>query len=332
MGITIKKIASDLNLAVSTVSKALNDSHEISQETKQRILEYAREHNFNPNPYAGSIKNKKTRNVAVIVPEVADSFFSNAINGIDMIAQSKGYHVLVYLTHESPEREESILQELSFGRVDGILISTSSGSGRSTQQHEMLAKSIPLIFFDRVIDSVNTAKVLTDDFQSACIATQHLISNGCKKIIFLSLTEDLSIITQRKDGFSKAIMDAALGIPYVVVCDNNEEKSYQAIKEALRADTEIDGIICAVEKLAITAYAVCNDLNVTIPDRVKVIAFSNLQIASLMAPSLTTVMQPAFDMGKAAATLLFSSLEKKIDISKQRVVIPSLLVVRNSSK
>lgn len=334
MSITIRKIAKDLNIAVSTVSKALRDSHEISDETKQKVLDYAQKLGYIPNAYAGSLKNKKTKNIAVVLPEVADTFFSNAINGIDLVARAKGYHVMIYLTHESPEREESILQELRGGRVDGVLISVSEGVAKNSVVHAQLAKEIPLVFFDRVCEEVQTAQVLTDDLNASYNATQHLLSKGCKNIIFLSAAGELSIIHQREEGFKKAMSDhdQTISLKQIIRCSEDEAKTSSMIKKILTGKHPADGIVCSVEKLAIQVYRVCQESHITIPQQVKVVAFSNLQIAGLMAPSLTTIMQPAFSMGEVAATLLFNALAKKTDIKKEKIVLPSVLQERDSTR
>ena len=334
MSVTIRKIAEDLNLAVSTVSKALRDSHEISDETKRRILDYARKLEYIPNPYAGSLKNKTTKNIAVVVPEVADTFFSNAINGIELVARAKGYHVMIYLTHESREREESILQDLRGGRVDGVLISVSQGVEGNSLIHSQLVTELPLIFFDRACDGVETARVLTDDFESSYKATQHLVSRGCREIVFLAAAGELSITRQRREGFLKALGDSGVEKPekHIVMCSEDDDKSFTVIKNALMDKQAVDGVVCSVEKLAIQAYRVCQTYTLAIPDRIKIIAFSNLQIAGLLAPSMTTVVQPAFAMGEAAATLLFKALAKKLDITKERIVLPSEICERDSTR
>ncbi|HEY8936894.1 MAG TPA: LacI family DNA-binding transcriptional regulator [Cyclobacteriaceae bacterium] len=334
MSVTIRKIAKDLKIAVSTVSKALSDSHEISEETKRKVFEYARKLDYVPNAYAGSLKNRKTKNIAVVLPEVADTFFSNAINGIDSIAHTKGYHVLVYLTHESSEREESILQELRGGRVDGVLISVSGGIKKDSQIHAQVAKELPLIFFDRVCDEISTAKVLTDDLESSYNATNHLIAKGCREIVFFSAAGNLSIINQREEGFMKSLRENGMESStqqQIIKCSEDENETYEIIKNVLRGEKKVDGVVCSVEKLAMQVYRACYECKLSIPKQVKVIAFSNLQIASLLAPSLSTVMQPAFAMGEAAATLLFKSLAKKIDLKQERVVLPSILYEREST-
>lgn len=333
MSVTIRRIAKDLKLAVSTVSKALHDSYEISEETKRKVFDYAQKLQYVPNPYAGSLKSRKTRNIAVVLPEVYDSFFSNAINGIDSIARAKGYHVIVYLTHESVAHEEAILQDLRNGRVDGVLISVSVGVKKDSLVHTQLAKELPLIFFDRICEGIDTTKVVTDDYEASYQATELLISRGCKEIVFLSMTKDLSIIKQRRDGFLKALSDHKIKIAKqpIVLCKENEVENIIIFRNLLTRKTKVDGVICSVEKLVIQFYIACRECGVSIPNQVKVIAFCNLQTAALLSPSLSVVIQPAFEMGQAAATLLFKVLTKKGSLKNEQVVIPSVLVARDST-
>lgn len=331
MSITIKKIAKDLNLAVSTVSKALADSYEISDTTKQLVVQYAQKMNYVPNAYAGSLKNRKTKNIAIVVPEVADTFFSNAINGIDSVAQANGYHVMVYLSHESADREDSILRELRGGRVDGLLISVSSGVKPDSELHAALAQEMPLIFFDRVCDEVNTGKVLTDDLESCYKATNHLIMRGCRDIVFLAAANSLSIVNHRYQGFAKALQEYGMPIQNCRIdCHEEVQLCHDSIARAFSTQ-KIDGAVCSVEKLAMTVYSVCNEHGIKIPQDVKVIAFSNLQIASLLAPSLSTIEQPAFNMGQEAANMLFKTLKKGTALKDQRIILPSILKERDST-
>src|SRR5678815_1034417 len=155
MNVTIRDLAEQLNLSVATISKALTDSYEISPETKQRVSELAKKLNYSPNPYASSLRKRSSKTIAVVLPEVADSFFSLAINGIESVAHDKGYHVLIYLTHESFQREEAILKEFQSGRVDGILMSVSGETCTSDHIKEVIAAGMPLVFFDRVCEAVS---------------------------------------------------------------------------------------------------------------------------------------------------------------------------------
>ena len=330
----IKILAEQLHLSVSTVSKALNDSHEISTETKKKVLELATQLKYTPNPYASSLRNKKSNNIAVVLPEVADSFFSLAINGIESVAQEKGYHVIVYLTHEKLHKEQSILNDFGNGRADGVLMSVSNETTSNDHIRELCNKNIPLVFFDRVIEDIAAAKVITNDFESAYNATRHLAAKGCKRIAFLSISGKLAIINHRLDGYKKALVDAGLELDAnrTLNCSHSEQETNNAIKTLLTRQHRPDGIIASVEKLGTAVYSACNELGLNIPADVKVIVFSNLQIAALLHPSLSTVTQPAFEMGKAAATLLFKALEKShFNLKDEKIIIPSVFIERAST-
>ena len=331
MSIKIKDLAKQLNLSVATISKALKDSYEISPETKQRVFELAKKLNYTPNPYASSLRKRSSKTIAVVLPEVADSFFSLAINGIESVAHDKGYHVLIYLTHESFEREQAILKEFQSGRVDGILISVSSETRSSDHIKEVIEAGMPLVFFDRVCEDVETAKIVTDDFESSYNATWQLLKAGCKKIAYLSTSSTLSINNKRMEGYKKALSDKGMSDHDIISCTGNSKNNYQVIRELLTKGNRPDGLIASVEKLTTPIYLACKDLDLSIPNDIKVISFTNLQAALILTPTLTTVTQPAFEMGKAAADVLFKSLEKSnFNLKKEVTVIPSVLNVRNS--
>jgi len=334
MSVTIKDLAKELNLSVATISKALKDSHEISPETKQRVFELAKKVNYTPNPYASSLRKRSSKTIAVVLPEVADSFFSLAINGIEKVARERGYHVLIYLTHESFDREEAILKEFQSGRVDGILISVSEETSSGNHIKKIIDEDVPVVFFDRISEDVNTATITTDDFESGYKATSHLIDQGCKKISFVKTSAGLSIINKRLEGYEKALEERKIkhSDADIIQCNDDPENNYQLIKKLLQKKNHPDGLIASVEKLTTPVYRACKELNLQIPGDIKLISFTNLQTASILNPSLTTIMQPAFEMGKIAATLLFKRIEKpNFDLTKEHVVIPSSLQVREST-
>lgn len=331
---TIKELARELGIAVSTVSKALRDSHEISAETKAKVLEHAARINYVPNPYASSLRRQKSKTIAVVLPEVADSFFSLAINGIESVAKEKGYHVLIYLTHESKEREIEILKEFKSGRVDGLLISVTKETKNGAHITDAMSEGLPVVFFDRKCEYINTAKVETDDFESCYAATKQLIEKGCRNISYLSISHNLSISKKREEGFLKALKEAGIntGKENILVCDESDDKNLIQVKNLLNKKKRPDGIIASVEKLVPLVYLACKELKIKIPTHLKLTGFTNLQTSSLLNPPLTTVTQPAFEMGKTAATLLFKGIEKpNFDLSKEHVVIPSSLQVREST-
>lgn len=333
--INIRELASELNLSVSTISKALNDSYEISEETKQRVLETATRLNYIPNPYASSLRGRKSRNIALVIPEVADSFFSLAINGIESVAKEKGYHVLICLTHESFDNEKIILKEFQGGRVDGVLMSVSRETSQTDHIDDLIANGLPLIFFDRVCENVSTAHITTNDFESGYQATEHLLNQGCSDIAFLAISKSLSISNKRLDGYVKALIDHNIPIDEerIVICSNDAKENYQLTKKMLQGKNHPDGIVASVEKLTAPVYQVCSELKLNIPKDVKVICFSNLETAAILNPSLTTITQPAFEMGRVAAALLFRSLGKtNFRVPNENIVIPSVLVPRDSTK
>ncbi len=330
----IRALAKELGLSVGTVSKALRDSHEISTETKKKVQDLARKLNYIPNPYASSLRKRKSKTIAVVLPEVANSFFSLAIDGIEAVAQERGYHVLIYLTHESLLKEEAILQDFQSGRVDGILLSISSQTKSNSHIRELYTKEIPLVFFDRVCEEEETTKVTTDDFNSAYKATEHLIEKGCRRIAFLTISSELSISVKRMEGFKKALTDHGRPVnpDDIILCPDDADKNYAIIKEALQRKDRFDGVIASIEKLSITTYLVCRELKLSIPEDVKILGYSNLSSAAILNPSLTTITQPAFEMGKAAALALFQSLKRDNPRpANEFIVIPSTLNVRDST-
>lgn len=332
--VNIKELASELKLSVSTISKALHDSYEISDKTKRRVLEAAARLNYVPHAYASSLRGRKSKTIGVVIPEVADSFFSLAINGIESVAKEKGYHVLICLTHESFENEKDILKEFQGGRVDGVLMSVSKETTQSDHINDLILNGVPLIFFDRICEDIETAKITTNDFESGYKATKHLIDQGCSKIAFLSISDSLSISNKRLEGYLLALEDHQVKTDkdQIVLCTNDARQNYELVKKLLERKNKPDGIVASVEKLTTPVYKACADLNLKIPAAIKVVCFSNLETAAILNPSLTTITQPAFEMGKAAATLLFSSLEKRnADLAKECLVIPSELIVRNST-
>lgn len=330
--VNLKTLAERLNLSISTVSKALNDSYEITAETKKKVLALAQELNYQPNPFASSLRRHKSKTIAVILPEIANNFFALAINGIEAVAVEHGYHVLIYLTHEDYNREVAITQLLLNGRVDGVLMSLASTTENQNHLLELRKKDLPIVFFDRVSEDDAVSKVTTDDFESGYNATQHLVDQGCRRIAHLMFPGHLSIGRKRRDGYLQALLDNNLpNDPALILsCNNNSTQNYNAILDLLKSNNRPDGIFASIEKLALNTYAACAELNLSIPDDVKLISFSNLETAQLLHPSLTTITQPAYDIGKEAATLLFKALKRK-PVGPETAVLKSVLIKRNST-
>lgn len=331
--VNIKTLAQLLGLSIATVSKALRDSYDISKETKAKVVNLARELNYQPNPHASSLRRHSSKTIAVIIPEIANNYFTLVIDGIESVVQEKGYHVMIYLTHEDASREIAFARTLHNGRVDGALISVSGTGNDFSHFRELQAKGLPIVFFDRVVEDFDTIKVTTDDFESAYLATKHLIERGCKRIAHLGISKNLSIGKKRLNGYIKALADHNMSADdtLIAACTNDNTKDFEIISN-LFTEHKVDGIFASVERYAILTYEICRALKLNIPDDVKVISFSNLQTASLLNPSLSTITQPAFDMGKEAVTMLLKALEKKnFQLKDENIVIKSSLTEREST-
>ncbi len=332
--VNLKDLAKALNISVSTVSKALRDSYEISDETKKKVIAKAQLMGYNPNPYAGFLRNQKSKTIAIVVPELTNNYFVQAISGAESIAQEYNYHILIYTTNDHKEKEASILNHLINGRVDGVLMSVSSNTSQYAHINELIQAGVPVVFFDRICHEIETAKITTNDFASGFMATEHLINVGCKKIAYLSISEHLSIDHKRKQGYLEALNkhDLKFDPTLIIQCGTEEKQNVQKIKKILTGNNKPDGIFASVERLALTTYHVCNSNKINIPKDLKVISFSNLRTADLLNPSLTTITQPAFEIGKEAAVILFKHLAKrKSIIANENIVINSELIVRGST-
>ncbi|WP_461449667.1 LacI family DNA-binding transcriptional regulator [Mucilaginibacter sp.] len=329
--INIKELARHLNLSKSTVSRAFTGHSDINLETKERILRVAKELNYLPNHHASNLRAQKSKNIAIIVPEIANNFFSQAIDGIETVAREKGYHLLIYLTADNFESEVAYVNDLYNGRADGIIMSVSGEANDHSYMNKLEKKHIPLVFFDRVYDDINTAKVTTDDYASSFEGTMHLVEAGCKDIAFLVTNKQLSIGKMRMQGYLDALRHA--GLPFkdelIVDCSNDINLNYTILTNAFKTLT-IDGVFASVERLAFATYYVCHDMEINIPNQVKVISFSSLEIAPLLNPGLTTIKQPAYEMGIEAANLLFKMLAQEEPVN-DRIVLSSKIVPRNST-
>lgn len=331
--VNLKKLAKELNLAVSTVSRALRDSHEISPKTKERVRALAEKLGFQPNPHASSLRQNKSKTIAVVIPEIENNFFSQVINGIESVAPDKGYHVLIYLTHEDYSKERDILQLLRNGRVDGIMISVSNTTTDLEHIEAWRQAGIPMVLFDRTCEQIDVPNIMTNDAEMAFKATEHLLKRGCKNIAFLGMAGNLSISNRRKAGYLAALKKYKVAQPpRVVELTVKDYINRTLLKEMFEKGPVPDGIFAAIEKFAVNTYEVCKELELRIPQDIKVISFSNLNAAALFDPPLSTIIQPAYDIGREAANILFKIIEKKMLMPYEKtMILPSQLIERAST-
>jgi LacI family transcriptional regulator len=329
---TIVEIAKQLGVSPSTVSRALNNSHQISEETKEKVNALVKSINFHRNPQASSLKCGATKTIAVIVPDVSNYFFTLALNAIEEIANNNKYHVLIYQTHESHDREVEIINELCNGRVDGVIISVAGSADKDFSHIENLKKLVPVVFFDRVIDKPEIPTITCNDYESGQEATKHLLENNCRNILFLGISKQLSVTNERLQGYLDA--HAANGLMVndnqILLCQN-EAIATEAIKNAL-LNNQPDGVFSSVERYTLILYALCNELNIIIPDQLKVISFFNSTMAPLLAPPLSSISHPALQMGKAAVEFLFQKIKKKTVFQEKNIVLNCSFHYRKSSE
>lgn len=333
--VTIKDIAQKLKLSVSTVSRALRNSSEIKPATRQIVRELAAELRYSPNPIALSLKEKKSKIIGVIVPEIANNFCAATIAGIEDIAYSKGYHVITFQSHERLEREIINTQLLSSRRIDGLIISLSNETNSLTHIHDIIGKGIPVVMFDRVSDEITTHKVVVNDYYGAFKATEHLIQEGFHRIAHLTISKYLSITQKRLNGYSDALRkyDIPLRKDWVVHCNFDAAEIEGSIRKLFAGEEKPNAILASVERLATICMNVLREMNLRIPEDVALVGFSDNPINHLLSPALTAVRQPTFDIGQQAAELVINLIENKNSAPKYRTVqLETALDIQASSK
>lgn len=335
--ITIKDIAKALQLSVSTVSRALKGSYKISEGTQQLVRDYAEKHNYKPNLIAQGLKNKKSRCIGVALCSIPNSFFAEVISGIESVAYNKDYLVIVTQNFESCEREIRNLENLTWRSVDGLLISLSTETEDYSHFQQLHEQGLPLVFFDRVTDAVRTHQVVADNTGGAASATHHLIDNGYRRIAHITSSPHISITKERMAGYQQALEERGLPFreDYVKYCLHGGmlmEETATALDELLQMAEPPDAIFTASDRLTMNCFTLLRQRGISIPERVALAGFSNFNSPELLNPALTTVKQPAFEMGKIAAELLIQLIESKREVKDfQRIVLPTELEVRASS-
>lgn len=335
--ITIKDIARALHLSVSTVSKALRGSHEISEETKKNVLAYASEQNYKPNPIAQSLKRGRSKSIGVIVCNIDNNFFSQVINGIESVARQKDYNVIITQSQESYEREMTNSEHLSSRSVDGLIISLSAETKRVDHLVKLHEKGLPIVLFDRITDEIATHKVIADNFKGAYEATRHLLQQGFRRIAHITSSGTLSITLERLEGYKKALADVGLkpDPQYIKFCPHGgmiREETREALTELLQMKNRPDAIFTASDRLSTTTLSLLHKMEVEVPQQIALVGFTNSISAEIFHPSLTSVVQPAMEMGQIATDLLIQLIEAKRPVTEfEKRVLDTELQIRDSS-
>lgn len=328
--ITLKHIAKELDVSISTVSKALKNSEEISRDTKEKVQAFARLYNYKPNNIAISLKNKRTKNIGVIIPDIVHHFFTTVIRGIENFANAKGYNVIVCLSDESFDKEVINMEMLANGSIDGFIMSLSAGTEKKkdfNHLEEVTDQGIPLVLFDRVTDEIECDKVVIDDTQGAYIATKKLIDEGRRKIALLTTEDFFSVSRSRNKGYEKALKDSGLLLDESLVLrlpfmDIDEERISEFLK-----NIEPDGILSVNEIFGIYGMRVVQRKGLRVPEDVSIIGFTDGLLARHANPSLTSVAQHGQKMGETAAKMLIERVENEDEESGflTKVIAPTLI-------
>jgi len=334
---TIKDIARELNVSSSTVSRALKDYPGISDETKRKVKEVAEKLNYRPNAIALSLRKSRSFTIGVIIPEVVHFFFSTVISGIEEVASSRGYNVILSQTNESLTREKSSIDTMLSNQIDGFLVSFSKETTDFDHFSRLLDHGYPIVFFDRVPNITHSINVMVDDYHGAYNATSHLISQGYSRIVHLAGPKNLSISKEREKGYRDALTNQGIAIDPSLIIEcafGTSDEGFKITENLFKEQKEKpDGIFANNDIAAAGAILACKSLGLSVPDDVGVVGFSNWQFCSMIEPTLSSVSQPGFKMGLKATELLLDLIEKKLDPNTitEPIVLETELLIRNSS-
>lgn len=335
--ITLKQIAKELDVSISTVSKSLRDSPEISEDTRLKVQAFAKLYNYKPNNIALSLKNKKTKTIGIIIPEIVHHFFATVISGIEQVANECGYNVIVCLSDESFDKEVINMEMLANGSTDGFIMSLSKETQQKKDFHhlqEVINQGMPVVLFDRISNDILCDKVIIDDQLAAYEATNFLISKGLKKIALLSTVDYVSVGKLRTDGYLNVLHDHGIEVDEnLIIRIEDTEHCDEKINELLE-NQAVDAILAVNELFAVTAIKLAMSKGIKIPEDLSVVAFTDGIISKYSTPTITTISQNGIKMGRKAAEMLINrlELEDEEDEHYKTEIIETNLIIRESTK
>lgn len=329
--ITIKDIARALNVSPSTVSRALKDNPDISQETRDLIHAYAAEHNYKPNAQAVNLRAGRSNTIGVIVPQMVHHFFSCVLSGIEQAASEAGYNVLVAQSNESYEQEVKIIHSFLAARVCGVIASLAKNTSHYEHYQELLENNIPIVFYDRICTELNTERVVVDDYADSFAAVEYMIQTGCKRILFYSSSPHLEITKNRKNGYLDAMKKYHIPVDdsMIKLCDTREH-AIAITPDLLESEKRPDGFFAINDETASGILYACKLVGVKVPDEVSICGFTDGAIAQNTDPKLTTVGQHGEEVGKSAFSILTNKLEGNEKRSNK--IVRTNLIIRGTTK
>ncbi|MEH0153053.1 LacI family DNA-binding transcriptional regulator [Limibacter armeniacum] len=332
---TIHDIAKALNLNSSTVSRALNNHPRISEKTRLMVQKTAKKLAYQPNSMAANLRKSSSKTIGVVIPRISRHFFSQAISGIEETAYAEGYSVVICQSMENEKREIRNIDTLISSRVDGILISPAIGTKSYKHLNQIKERDIPLFFFDRYIEEVDASKILTDDFKIARQLAQHLIDQGCKKMAVITGDRQASIYRDRINGIYETLKENGFNMESQLLIKETEliyENGEQAIREWLKQGVEFDAVLGLSDMVAISALKVLQEEGIKVPEDVMVAGFSNEPASALISPAITTVGQPAYEIGQLAVKKLLHFLKEENPMDAHEIaILKSELIIREST-
>jgi LacI family transcriptional regulator len=335
--ITIKDIAAELGISPSTVSRALKDHPDISNSTKKAVKELAEKWDYEPNSIALSLRSQKSNIIGVVVPQLVHHFFSTVISGIEDVAYEAGYNVMICQSNEKYEREVADIKALVSSRAEGLIVSFSKETKDFSHFQKLQKRGAPLVFFDRISEEMDTHSVIVDDFGGAFKATEHLIQLGCKRIAHLGGPDNLMISQNRLDGYIEALEQNKMKVDksLIINCEAGEsemEAGEVKMKELLKLKKRPDAVFANNDMAAIGAIRAIQQAGLNVPKDIAVIGYSDWPVASLMTPSLSSVAQPGYEMGKVAAEILINQIKNpggEFDLDSK--ILETKVIVRDST-
>ncbi|WP_163711575.1 LacI family DNA-binding transcriptional regulator [Mangrovibacterium lignilyticum] len=332
--ITIHDIARELNISASTVSRALNDNPRISKATKDKIKAKALEMGYQPNTIASNLRNQKTNTIGIVVPLINRHFFSAFISGVEDVAFASGYNVIISQSNDLLEKEKQIVHSLFSNRVDGLIASLSMQTNEFDHYQLFSKKHIPIVFFDRVVPELEAHKIVVDDFMVGFKATEHLIKQGYKRIAHLAGPTVLHTYRDRMAGYRAALEKYNVNIDDNLIIHGRLTRieGQEAIKTLLALPQPPDAAFCGNDTSALAMMVYLKKVGIRIPEDFGLIGFSNEPFSEVVTPSISTLEQPAFEMGVKAAELLIQEIESKVRLEEHvTITMPTELIQRESS-
>lgn len=335
--ITIYDIAEKLNLATSTISRALKDHHSISDKTIKKVKKTAEEMGYVPNTLAAGLRGNKTNTIGVLIPTVTQPFLSSLISGIEITAQKSGYNVIIMQSHDSYEEEVSLAKSLYSSRVSGVISSLAMETRDTSHFQQFVSNNIPLVFVDRVPKDFNTFRVIIDNHAAGYKATKHLIEQGCKRIAHLTAGSEFgNLYSERKRGYLDALKDHNLPLIEELIVNLKTvtyEEGAKASNKLFDLDLRPDGIFASGDIIAVSAIQTAKKRGIKIPEELAIIGFNNDPISQIIDPNLSTITHPAAKMGKASAEIILKNIKSnKKDEVKEITFLNTEVLVRESSK